>query len=824
MEKFDLGGEWNIYSADKKYKLKGDVPGSLLYELEKSGVYGNKDVFYRDNNRKCLEIINRDFIFTKSFIIKPDFLKKSKKIFLEADGLDTLTEITVNRQLIAKTFNMHRRYRLEISKALKIGKNNIRIKFFNTLKYIKDKGENKNFWVVGCTLKDANHIRKSHCSYGWDWGPEIPDAGIWRNICLKAYSGAKINNIHIVQKHKKNKVSLVINSDIEKWTNEDISIKTIVTAPGGIKKESISFLKNLKKSSLQIDIANPQLWWPNGYGPQSLYHLRFELIKNSEVIDFRDKNIGLRQLTLKRKKDRWGESFQFTINNVDIFARGANYIPEDVYLSRPTPEKTEKLIRDCVQANYNFIRVWGGGIYPSDNFFDLCDKYGLIVWQDMMFANAMYDIGDKGFYNNIKEEVKDNLRRIRHHACVGLICGNNEIEGCFASLDEQIITKQSRLDYLRQYESLFPKIVKKLCPEIPYWPSSSSSGGGFKNFNNPDKGDAHCWEVWHANKPFTEYEKYLFRFVSEFGLQSFPSIKTISSFAEKKDLNIFSPVMEDHQRNTAGNMKIFDYISQYFRFPKNFVSLLYLSQLIQAEGMRYGIEHWRRNRGRCMGALYWQLNDNWPVASWSSLDYFGRWKALHYIIKRVFNQVLLSCKTEGMNANIYLSNEYARPVSGKFVWSLLSLGGGIIKSGSKKVTINKFLSKKIENISLKNELKNNLAREHYLSYFFTEKSGEVFRGTTVFCPYKSINFINPEISRKIYEDNKMIFIEVHSKAFAKFVELDLKKKDANFSDNYFDLNANEKRIICIDKKYNNVTVKDIKKELLIKSLYDSYNV
>ena len=375
-------------------------------------------------------------------------------------------------------------------------------------------------------------------------------------------------------------------------------------------------------------IENPRLWWPNGYGEQNLYSVLVRLLKNEEEVDTWEKRIGLRTLTKKTTKDEFGEYFAHEVNGVSFFAMRADYIPEDCILGRCSEMRTRQLLTQCKEANFNVIRVWGGGHYPFDGFWDICDELGLVVWQDFMFACALYDLTEE-FEENVRRELIDNIRRIRSHPSLGLWCGNNEME-MFTDTEIWGCTPRQKADYIKLYEYIIPKILKEEDPYTFYWPASPSSGGSFDNPNDENRGDVHYWDVWHGNKPITEYRKFYFRYVSEFGFQSFPSIKTVETFTEKEDRNIFSYVMEKHQRNSTANGKIMNYMEQTFLYPSDFDTLLYASQLLQAEAMRYGVEHFRRNRGRCMGAIVWQLNDCWPVASWSSIDYYGRWKALHY--------------------------------------------------------------------------------------------------------------------------------------------------------------------------------------------------
>jgi beta-mannosidase len=483
--------------------------------------------------------------------------------------------------------------------------------------------------------------------------------------------------------------------------------------------------------------------------------------------------------------------------------------------------RTERLIRDAAGANFNSIRVWGGGIYPSDDFYDLCDQYGLIVWQDLMFACALYDVKNPLFLENISEEVRDNLLRIRHHACLGMICGNNEMEWFIHDGIEDIrIEPTTREEYIRQYETAFPAIVQEVCPEVFYWPASPSSGGNFQNPNSPERGNVHYWQVWHGGKDYTEYEEHLFRFLSEFGFESFPSMKTIESFTIEEDRNIFSPVMEEHQKCLSGNATILDYIARYFRYPRSLSALFFVSQVSQAEAMRHGIEHLRRNRGISMGTLYWQLNDNWPVASWSSIDYYGRWKALHYVARRSYHNILLSSCIKGDKTQIHLSNESRENIKGELTWKLVNLDGKLVETGEKEAGTAGLSSLVIEEVSTGEYIMDSGEREILLYYEYCDEAGDTYEGFQVYTYYKHLNLRKASIQSNVETTDNGFEISMKTDYPALFVELGLKGHDCVFSDNYFPLlpGANRKiQLSCGD-----LTVDMIAEEMTIRSLADSY--
>ncbi|MBB6479730.1 beta-mannosidase [Spirochaeta isovalerica] len=816
MHKQSLNGLWKITSQDGQYSLTSEVPGSLFYALEEDGQLG-EGLFYRENNRKALQIADRDFLWERTFTLSGDFLK-SEQIHLVAEGLDTLGEISINGKHVASTDNMHRTWRFNVASCLKQGENRISILFRNSLEYIKKEKERRDLYAAdggGLTsVPGFNMIRKSHCSYGWDWGPMVPDVGIWRDITLVSYDSARLKSVHVTQNHREGGVRLFIKPEIERFADSSLTVRAVITSPDG---RTSGF--EVDSEGSEYEVANPRLWWPNGLGDQPLYRLDFFLEEKGRVIDDQTQKIGLRTLTIEQKKDQWGETFNFNCNGVSLFARGGNYIPEDIYLNRKGPYSTEQLLEDCRTANFNCVRVWGGGVYPSDDFFDLCDRKGLIVWEDMMFACAAYDVSNDHFLNNITEEVKDNLIRIRHHASLGLICGNNEMEMAFEDWGINP-TGLMRTEYLKQYQFIFPSIVSEVCPELFYWPASPSSGGDFVDPNDPDRGDCHFWEVWHGAKDFSEFKNHYFRFMSEFGFESFPSEKTLESFSEPEDRNVFSPVMEEHQKCIDGNGRILYYISKYFKYPRDFSSLVYISQISQLEAITTGIKHWRRNRGRCMGSTYWQLNDNWPVASWSSIDYYGRWKALHYGAKRAYDNVLLSLDGNDHSVEIHLSNEGNEKTEGTVSWKLFSLKGDLLDSGSCPASVSPFSTRMIEKRDFSSDTMDQKDRDVYLSVTYTDRSGRIYREFHNFAPFKYLNLLAPEIKASITEKDDDFEIEVVSRRPALHVEIDFGAIDTVLSDNFFHLDSGIPCRITMAKGSNRA--EDLEKQIRIRSLFDSY--
>ncbi len=809
MLKIDTTISWKmkIIGEDKYYPAC--VPGSVYSDLLNAGRLD--DPYYRDNEMNALKLMDNDFEYTGLFDVDPGDLQGADEAVLRFHGLDTVADVYLNDSAILKADNMHRTWNVKAGKLLRPCGNEIRIIFHSPVKYIRKKFE-EDPAILGTedAMLGFPHIRKAHCMFGWDWGPRLPDAGIWRGIELLKPDKAVLDKVYIRQRFDEglNRVRLIVETAVDTACYE--TFRTMITVIGPDGKTAAY------KTEGDIVIDDPKLWWPNGFGEQPLYTVITELTDEcGNVCDSSTKRIGLRTIELSRQKDEFGSEFAFKVNGIRIFAMGADYIPEDNLLTRMSRERTFELLRQCREANFNCIRVWGGGIYPSDDLYDACDELGLIVWQDLMFACANYRLTDE-FRENITAEIRDNVRRLCHHPSLGLWCGNNEME-LFAGQGEWGATEDIREDYVRMYEELFPAIMAEEDPDRSFWKASPSSGGGFDEPNSPDRGDVHYWDVWHGNKPFTEYRKFLFRFLSEFGFQSFPSLRTVESFTLPEDRNVFSYVMEKHQRNAAANGKIMNYMEQMFLYPSGLDTLIYASQLLQAGAIKYGVEHLRRNRGRCMGAVYWQLNDCWPVASWSSIDYYGRWKALHYYARRFFAPVMISCEEEGLltqslNVNaepfevrkairLNVTNETLSERRGVVRWQLRDADSNVLREGSQDIEIPPVSSVWQDTV----ELPEAELYEDYVSFQYIEDGQIVSEGTVLFCPPKHFRFKDPGLRVEAEGDE----IVVSAGCYAGSVEIRNDNDDLVLTDNFFDMNGGTKRVRILRGKAEGLSVRSI---------------
>lgn len=811
-----LNGQWELEEAGNDRLCEVQVPGSVL-----SGLYGAgkiEDPFYRTNEDVTRELFRKDYEFSRTFVAAEDILKE-EKIILVCEGLDTLADIYINGQKAGSADNMHRTWKLDVKEFLHSGENQIRIVFRSVFKYIEayEYEDNKEIHYVPCGgMKGNQLIRKAHCMFGWDWGPQTIDAGIFRDIYLEAYSHLRIEDVKIIQVQGDNAVdvctTVAVSGDAVDKCQVRVTIQEDAESVCGhrtgandrkteayVCKVGETVSANNNPAVLTSSIHNPKLWWPNGYGDQPLYKVQVELLdEDGTVLETIPKRIGLRTLTISQEKDLWGKEFAFCVNGVKIFAMGGNYIPEDCIYSRITPEVQKYLLESCKRANFNCVRVWGGGYYPSDHFYDLCDEMGLIVWQDLMFACNVYDLTEE-FEENITKEITENVKRLRHHASLGLWCGNNEMESAWDHWPEvQSESKYLRADYIKMFEYIVPKAVRAADSETFFWQSSPSSGGCFDDPDDENRGDCHYWDVWHGQKPFTDYQKHYFRFCSEFGFQSFPCLKTVESFTEEKDRNIFSRVMENHQKNPAANGKILYYLSENFRYPENFRKLLYVSQILQGMAMKDGVDHWRRHRGRCMGTLYWQINDNWPVASWASIDYFGRWKALHYMAKKFYGPQAVSMCMDGDIMQVYLANESMDAQSYQVAFYVKNMECEILEklTGTGTVGVQESAPILVVDVSGWEDKK----YEIFLEAEVTLADGGVLCDVETLVPYKYLELDKPEITAEVEEQGDAFVIHLKSSCFSPFTAIGFTDADVTLEDNFFHMTDGEEMCVRLDKK------------------------
>ena len=760
------------------------------------------DPYYGLNEATLKELSRKDCTFRSVLELSESDLGR-ERIELCFLGLDTICDIYFNGVLLDSVKNMHRKYEYDI-KPLAKKCNDIRLEFKSPVLYFEKMNDLHFLYTNDDTIQGASHLRKALYMSGWDWGPTLPNMGIFRDVIVNAYDTDAFEDFEILQHHENGTVRLEISAS----TKHGASGTKIETVANGKRVA-------LENGKAEITIENPRLWWPNGYGKQELYDIELYLYKGKTLLDKISKKIGLRTLYLSQEKDELGSEFCFKVNGVKIFSMGANYVPIDSIPSRITNDRLEALIKDCIFANFNSIRVWGGAFYPCDYFYDLCDKYGLIVWQDFMVACAniwLTEDMEKEFY----EEAIYNVKRIRYHASLGILCGNNEMEEAIVSWEcAQGYKDDVRRDYLRLYEDILPSICKEYAPQASYTPSSPTSGGGFDDPKDFSRGDVHFWHVWNGNCGFDEYRKHKPRFCSEYGFESLPSIKTINEFCPQGEQELLSSIMVGHQKHWDGNKKLYRYLIEQYNEPKSFEGIVYATQLNQANAIKYGVEHFRRCRGYTMGSIYWQLNDSWPVASWSSIDYFGRYKALHYFAKKFYAPVALGLFNENWQIAINVANEKMSDFKGKIRYGVLKNDLSVVFEGECEAMVGALSSSDVIVCSSKDF--DSKADAFFYAELFDENGILLARNTELGVKPKDFELLKPEIKLEVKKENGNTYIYASSNVLAKNVEISFKSYDIVLSDNYFDLTSTEPyKVLAYTELDESTLANDIK----IMSVYD----
>ncbi len=767
MKKLSLNGKWTMEFDESGKTYNADVPVSDYNVLYKCGEI--EDPFYGQNENDALFISEKSKTFKRDFEIDNKLLG-FKNIVLHCNMLDTLAEITVNGKSAGKSQNAYVPFDAEIGELLSAGKNSIEIKFSSPVEYVKERQKQKPLPRNANGINGVPYIRKPACHFGWDWGINMPVSGILGDIEIQFFD-EEIRDFEIVQHHSNGAVTLEITTDIK------TDATGFLTDPDGNKTEF-----KIKNGKGVIEIENPRLWWTrelSGVDKQPLYSVEIGEIK---------KKIGLRTIELNRKADKYGNNFQFILNGVEIFAKGSNMIPPDAMADRINEESYKKIVDDAVNANFNMIRIWGGGYYGADELYDLCDERGILIWQDFMFACLMYPFYEKDFLDNVLSEVKSNVNRIKHHPSLALWCGNNEIEFMFSYMPESSeIVKW----YKKFFYEILPAEIRKYDALTPYIETSPIGEGFRKNITADKCGDTHMWHVWHGSKNLQYYTKRYTRFCSEYGMESLPSEDCIATFAKPEEFDLYSKTMLHHQKCLSGNSKMKFYLLERYNEPDKFSDLIYLTGLVQAQCIANASEHWRRNKGRCNGSLWWQLNDCWGAPSWSSVDYSGKWKPLMYEARRFFAPVSVSVKLNNEKAEIFVLNDTADNDNFELQAQILDFSGNIISEKSEKVYSEAGKPKKIFTIAAD---KKKLNQCFVLARLY--KNGDLIsQKTSVFIPEKKLKLKRAKI-KAVLNGNK---ITLSSDTFAKSVFVDIKGESTPLSDNCFDLIPNEEKTITLNK-------------------------
>ena len=820
-----LSGDWQFRRADSAEWLPAKVPGGVHTDLMAGGRI--PDPFVADNELKVMWVVETDWEYLRTFSVAARLLDE-KNVALVCDGLDTIADVYLNGTYLGHAENMFRRWQWDVKDLLREGENELRILFGSPIRFITAKQAQLPLQGGG-DIPGAPHLRKAPCHFGWDWGPKLPPIGIWKDIRLEGYT-VRLENVHLRQTVDGDLAAISADISAEVTVKKEVQAILSVTAPGGERFHAEDKLLYLMEgdtsyfADLSVEIPEPQLWWPNGYGAQPLYDIEVTLKDGKTTLDQRHYKIGLHTITLRQEPDQWGREFAFYINGVRLFAKGADWIPTDSLPTRITEATLEGLLKSAVDANMNMLRVWGGGYYPEDMFYDLCDRFGILIWQDFMFACGIYPAG-VDFFENVRVEAVENIRRLRHHTALALWCGNNEMEQGWCdwgwNKPDDPVNQRLKDGYDRMFHHMLPELLEIEDPDHPYWPSSASSNTPFDGANSQVQGDCHYWDVWHGRQPFTAYRSQFPRFMSEFGFQALPPLKTIAAYADPADWNMTSYIMEHHQRSGSGNSLMITQMTDAFRMPKDFDSLVYLSLVLQAEGIRYGVEHWRRNCNRVSGTLIWQLNDCWPVASWSSLDYFGRWKALHYAARRFYAPVMLSIEDKPRQQAVYVNNDLLEPWAGNVKWSLEQLNGQVVDAGETYVNAAAQAATLVCDLDFSNRVKKENSRSLVFVAELWQNDKFIARQAAFFAPIKHLSLSDPAIHVNLRGEGDQLIAELTSKTLAVLVEVSLTDADVVFSDNYFPLPAGKTVTItaALPKGWDVVKAQA---SLRVRSVYDTY--
>jgi beta-mannosidase len=804
--RLSLNGAWQFARRDSNEWQPATVPGCVHTDLMAAGKI--PDPFFGDNERQVQWVGESGWVYRRTFEAPEDILKRHR-VLLRCDGLDTLAAVRINGQEIGRADNMFRVWEFDVKSVLKAGANTIEITFDSPLPYMQRRQTERTLYEWAGTHEPRGRawVRKEPCSFGWDWGPVLITCGIWRDISLVAFDNLRLADVSVLQEHSAAggvTLQVAVTPEVA-YAAPFSALVTLKRAGTTLGTETVTLTSGSGRAEFKI--ANPELWWPAGMGKQPLYEVLVELKDpDGKVVETTARRIGLRTLKLLAPDKQ--NPLRLEVNGVAFFAKGANVIPVDAFPTRATPERLRRLAEDAVAVNMNTLRFWGGGYYEDEALFDACDELGLCVWLDFKFACSSYPAFDAAFMESVRREARDQLVRLRHHACIAVWCGNNEIG--LMTKPEWSDQSMGKADYERLFKDLLGSQVKELAPQANFVSGS------------PDCGDVHYWQVWHGDKPFEAY-RTLTGFLSEFGFQSFPEPRTVASYTRPEDrASVLSPVMQWHQRSSGnGNERIEKTLLRYFKTPRDFDSTLWLSQLSQAYAIKLGAEHWRRTMPKSMGCLFWQYNDCWPVASWSSVDYFGRWKALHYASRRFYAPVLVSAleNPEKKTVEVHVSSDLLERRQGKLSWTVTNLRGESLLAAGIPVEIAPRHSQLVRTLELKRLVREQEAKG-LLVWLKLEVDGQaVSENLACLVPPKELALEQPNLTASIKTAGSAFEVEVHCERPALWCWLELEGVDAACSDNFFHLPGGRSARIAVTPKAP-MTETVFKEALKVRSLFD----
>lgn len=777
MKTHDLNGTWTLERLTDGSTVPVTVPGDNVSALLDAGVIPDP---YVGMNELDVQWINReDWAFFTTFELdKADI--EAKRVFLFFESLDTVAEVFVNGTGVGESDNMFLACRFDVTDAVQAGTNDLRIVFRSAEIEAEERAGSLSYPIPHTTnpvqSTHRNLVRKVQCHSGWDWGCCLMVSGIYGACRVERVDRAVLEHVYTTQRHDAGRCVVEVTAEVVAF--DDFDTDFTVRLGDREASETVRLVEGDNTVCLAVEIEDPKLWWPNGMGEQCLYEMDVDIAGCTCR-----KRLGLRTVELVAEEDDIGKSCYFKVNGVPVFCKGANWIPVDARPALHTAETYDDLLSSAADANMNMLRVWGGGQYERDVFYDLCDEKGLLVWQDMMFACALYPADDE-FLESVRREAVYQVKRLRDHACIALWCGNNENMGALKWFQPPRDNPNTYLvDYYRLYEQTLGAVLDECDPTRTYWPSSPSGGRGdyTDRWHDDSRGDMHYWDVWHSGKPFSAYFDVVPRFCSEFGFQSFPSLDAIRGYADESQFNVTSPVLEHHQRHDGGNSKIVEMFTRYFRMPERFEDFVYLSQVQQGVAIKTAVEYWRHLQPVCMGTLYWQLNDNWPVCSWASIEYGGKWKCLHYLARRFFEPLLVTAHQKDKQVSVWFVNDRNEPVNGGVAIQVLDFDGRLIKEIRKEKTVAPVSSLCIAKFDLE-ELTE--APERTFLHLVLECDGKTMDNDHFFTEFKKCELRKPTVQiERIAVDEWRLTTDVP----AFFLTLDLPGCRGNFSDNVITL-------------------------------------
>ena len=818
--KIHLHSGWTFSKLNSDSVFPAIVPGCVHTDLIKNDLI--PDPYYRDNEEKVQWVENEDWVYQTKFEVPEDFLSH-ERIDLVFEGLDTYAEVYLDNKKIFEADNMFRCWKVDLTGKLSLGSHELKIIFRSPVRVNAVKASMVRYQLP----EERAYSRKAPYQFGWDWGPRLVTSGIWRPVYLQAWNVARIGPIQIITDQINDEIArckAVI--EVEAFREAEISCN-INIGRDIVKSKKVKLKEGPNRVIIPFLIKDPEQWWTHDLGNPFLYELTTSINSGNTKLEEKKQKFGLRTIELVQDPDSTGKSFYFKLNGIPVFMKGANYIPQDNFPSRVSPARHEALIESAISANMNMLRVWGGGIYEDDLFYDLCDENGILVWQDFMFACTMYP-GDSSFVANVRQEAIDNVIRLRNHPSIALWCGNNEVDEGWHNWGWQKRFGYSEKDskeiwgaYQKIFHKVLPGVIKKYDKGRIYWPSSPKIGWGHEECMY--QGDMHYWGVWWGKEPFDVYKKKVGRFMSEYGFQGFPDMQTIHAFTSAEDLQLESHVMDVHQKHPFGMENIQLYMKRDYKVPDSFEDYVYVSQLNQAEGIRTALEAHRRARPFCMGTLYWQLNDCWPVISWSSIDYYNRWKALHYFTRKAFADILVSPVIENEKLRVYIVSDKRQDVEGRLTLTLFDFTGSALWSSDEEIVISGNSSDIYweEDTSL-------CCRGHDLrNIVFHAKlaTGDqiIYDNNLYFIPVKRLALKPSDLTLRVTSDPKGWEVSLETGYLTKNIRLSLPKNNGRFSDNYFDLIPGETKVIrYLPGPGYNAGPERFLKDLQVKTLVDVY--